>query len=246
MLFARYAYPPNQLGYCGPPDSDDVLSVATGQELAVDFAARARGFDGAWTYLGIIAAAAGITDPLDPRVVEAYWVGNELLEQVDPLHFAATVRQRFAGEFGAHWAALEPGGPHPSVPHHGFQVFTVYPWVGLLGRGGTAVTVLDQCRIRWGQVRAIDGDHLEIACRPLTWQGGQLGLGSAGTQRIRWAQDGRSLLQRPVVGTWVAAHWDWACDELSDDRLDQLVRRTDNQLAATNHALAAAQPNLAR
>ena len=29
------------------------------------------------------AAANGIGDPFDPRVVEAYWLGNELLERVD-------------------------------------------------------------------------------------------------------------------------------------------------------------------
>ncbi len=42
----------------------------------------ARTFEGAWPYLSLIAAANRIDDPLDPRVVEAYWVGNALLDRV--------------------------------------------------------------------------------------------------------------------------------------------------------------------
>ena len=49
-----------------------------------EIARRARQFDGAWAYLESIARAAGIADPLDERVVEAYWIGNDLLDRVDP------------------------------------------------------------------------------------------------------------------------------------------------------------------
>ena len=36
----------------------------------------AAGFEGAYPYLELIAAANGIEDPLDTRVVDAYWIGN--------------------------------------------------------------------------------------------------------------------------------------------------------------------------
>ena len=69
-LFGRYAYPPNELGYCGPTDG------AAGSGLA----SHAREFDGAWPYLQLIAAANPREDPLAADVVTAYWVGNGLLE----------------------------------------------------------------------------------------------------------------------------------------------------------------------
>ena len=41
-----------------------------------------QAFSGAWPYLELISAGCDIGDPLDQRVVEAYWVGNELLDRV--------------------------------------------------------------------------------------------------------------------------------------------------------------------
>jgi len=229
VLFARYAYPPNELGYCGPADPSALLDVAAGSGAGVR--ERARAFDGAWVYLEIIAAATGL-DPLDPRVVQAYWVGNELLDKVDPAVFAAQVRARFAGEHGADWAVLdEPGAP---VPHHSFQVFTVYPWVGLLGRGDTALSVLDRCRIREGEVLAIDGDEVVVRSRLLTWDGRVLQLGAPEHERARWAQDGQSLLGEVRVGDLVALHWDWVCDRLSPEQASALHERTSAQLDLTN------------
>src|ERR1035437_6641781 len=77
-LFARYAYPPNELGYCGPAEPSALLEAAAegGQESLT--AHLARQFEGAWPYLELIAGCNAVVDPLDRRVVEAYWIGNDL------------------------------------------------------------------------------------------------------------------------------------------------------------------------
>ncbi|MGX7677738.1 DUF6390 family protein [Jatrophihabitans sp. DSM 45814] len=245
-MFAQYAYPPNRLGYCGPADSSGLLDIAAGttdgsrSQSAADanpgIRELARAFDGAWIYLDIIGEATGL-DPLDPQVVEAYWIGNDLLEKIDPVRFVATVKSRFSSEIGAYWAGLDGNGP-PSVPHHGFQVFTIYPWVPLLGKGETALTVLDRCRIRWGQVEFVDDDHLVVSCQKLRWDGHELGLGPVEVERARWAEQGRSLISVPERGQWLALHWDWACAPLTEAQLHQLQRRTFAQLDTTNRAIA--------
>src|ERR1039458_5353739 len=87
LLFARYAYPPNALGYCGPGDSQSLLELgADPGSVGNDEGLRrlARRFEGAWPYVELIAAANRIEDPLDLRVVEAYWIGNELLDRRRP------------------------------------------------------------------------------------------------------------------------------------------------------------------
>src|SRR5512141_849475 len=76
ILFARYAYPPNELGYCGPPDHKALLEYGSGQAFDPGLVELARGFAGAWPYLEFIAAQTGIRTPLDRRVVEAYWLGG--------------------------------------------------------------------------------------------------------------------------------------------------------------------------
>jgi hypothetical protein len=50
QLFARYAFPPNELGYCGPPGP-----AAQPGDNTAEFASHAREFDGAWPYLHAIA-----------------------------------------------------------------------------------------------------------------------------------------------------------------------------------------------
>jgi hypothetical protein len=257
VLFARYAYPPNQLGYCGIGDGQELLELAAGgvgggpagedggdthadrtgtDPAEADMVARARRFDGAWPYLEIIAASSGIGDPLDRRVVEAYWVGNELLDAVDPAAFARAARHSFAAQSGADWQCVDAGHPVPAVPHHSFHVLAIYPWMALLrkGRLAPALTVIDRCRIRWGQVTARHDDHVDVSVASLGWDGHQLSLGEARTETARWAESGRSLSAPPEPGEWVSLHWDWVCDRLAPAPLDALRRFTARQLVLTN------------
>lgn len=239
-LFARYAYPPNELGYCGPDDASVLLGRNPAlAELAI--ADHARKFEGAWAYLEIIAAAAQIRDPLDARVVEAYWIGNDLLDNVDPDALVAQVRARFGDQAGASWV--------PGLPHHGFHVFAVYPWVGLLHRGnGVALSVLEQCRIRWGEVLAVEGPRVHVSVRSLVLRDGMLELDSAREQTAAWSAHGDSLVHAGSVddahaplsaGDQVAMHWDWVCDILSHDQVAELEARSADQLARTNAGLRA-------
>jgi len=231
-LFARYAYPPNELGYCGPDDAS-VLLRRDSADAEQDIARHARQFEGAWPYLEIIAAAAGIADPLDERVVEAYWIGNDLLDNVDPESLVAQLQERFVGQTGASWV--------PGQPHHSFHVFAVYPWVGLL-RGGTgndvALSVLQQCRIRWGEVVAVRGERVAVLSQPLVLVDGVLALGAAREESAAWSVQGRSLLSSVCVGSNVALHWDWVCDVLSAEQLAALVQHSADQLDRTNAVFA--------
>jgi Family of unknown function (DUF6390) len=230
VVFARYAVPPNDLGYCGPDDSDGVLSGAAAGVVGPGLADRARAFDGAWVYLELIAAAAGAR-PLDARVVEAYWLGTALAGQVEPAAFAAAVRARFAGQSGGTWDGLgEAGG---AVPHHGFHVFAVYPWLGLLRAGapGPALEVLDRCRIGWGRVVTRRGDRVQVRSRGLTWTGGRLALGPVRTRTV--------LGPVGAPGDWVSLHWDRTCDVLGPGGLAALRRSTAHQLAVSNRGAGA-------
>jgi hypothetical protein len=228
VLFARYAYPPNELGYCGPAGAGALLRA----DAAAEIERRARRFEGAWTYLEVIAAAAGIPDPLDARVVEAYWVGNELLDAVDPAALVDRLLDRFRSQAGGTWRAASAR----AAAHHSFQVFEVYPWAGLLGSAGnaTALSVLDSCRIRVGQVVRVDGETATVRSRPLLWDGARLADGTPRQETVRWSVDGTALIAPPGPGDRVALHWDWVCDVLTDEqgaRVEALEARQRATLA---------------
>lgn len=238
VRFARFAYPPNLLGYCGPDVHDEILQRVDAGAGGPELRALARGFEGAWPYLQLIAACNGVGDPLDARVVEAYWIGNRLLDQVDAATFADSLLHRFAPSLRSRTERdrlldpLSTGG----VPHHGFHVFAVYPWVGLLRSGAVdqALHVLDRCRIRWGRITALGEAQATVDSRPLVWDGRRLGLGAPRAELATTTRNGCLLAPRLQVGDWCALHWDWVCEPLNRRRLDALRRHTRRQLDAVN------------
>lgn len=241
VLFARYAYAPNEQGYCGPGDHRALLEYGANRVSDPGLTAIARAFEGAWPYLTLIAAGTGIPDPLDARVVEAYWVGNGLLDQIDLTTFGRSLEDRFRARTGPVWDRLAETIPAGGLPHHSFHVFCVYPWTGLLdnpGLGGEPLRILDRCRIRWGQVEAVHGHEVVVRCQPLQWDGTKLWLDAPHAERVTAAVDGLGFVTDLQPGEWVSLHWEWVCDRLTPHQLHQLRTYTSRILDLTNRRLA--------
>ncbi|MGA2837093.1 MAG: DUF6390 family protein [Acidimicrobiales bacterium] len=236
LLFARYAYPPNELGYCGPADAGALFGTAgEGTDLR-ELSHLATGFTGAWPYLELIAGCNGIGDPLDERVVEAYWVGNGLLGQVPATALVTSLDERFERRVGSRFGAMAAAAPLGGVCQHSFHVFAVYPWLGLLRAGmeGPPLTVLDRCRIRWGVVETVSGDTATVRNATLVFDGSRLALGPERVEVARLGIDGIGLAPTVAPGDAVSLHWDWVCDVLPPGRLAWLQRCTAVNLAAVN------------
>jgi len=232
LLFARYAFAPNVRGYCGPADdralSDYVTAGVTDQGLTE----LAKGFAGAWPYLELIATANGIADPLDARVVEAYWIGNPLLERIRVPALGSSADERFRRVAGRDWRHVADAVLGGGVPHHSFHVFCVYPWTGLLRSGRTepSLQVLDRCRITWGRVLTAPANGtVVVRQQPLTWDGRELALG---TPEPRPA--GTGFLESARPGDWVSLHWDTICDRLTTGQLLSLRAYTARHLRLVN------------
>lgn len=222
-LFAQYAYPPNELGYCGPADGGGASGLG----------AHAKEFDGAWPYLAAIAEAVGASDPLDEDVVSSYWVGGPALANVDPVRLLTRLRTSFKGQVTGLLDAV-PAAPQV-LAHHSFHVFVVYPWVRFLDRdAATALGVLQDCRIRWGIVESVDGGYAAIMSRPLQLDDGALTLGMPRPERVQWKKGELSLAPAPAPGSIVSAHWDWVCGTLTDEQSAALGSATQATLELVN------------
>jgi len=267
VLFARYAFGPNRLGLCGPEDWRSLLELgangahsawqgsdgdahdasqrsALTQRLAAeidrglrDLAAR---FEGAYPYLELIAQAHGIADPMDRRVVDAYWIGNALSDGVDADLLGRSMEARFRAhlEPGA-WRWLE-GKPRAGArPTHAFHVLDIFPRVGLMrgGQVGDTVGLIDACRIRWGRVLEVRGEELVVSVVPLAMRDGKLALGEAQPHSVRRWLDGTGFVPDVEAGDVVSLHWDWACEVLGPTRLRALQVRTSRQLELANQTI---------
>lgn len=248
VLFARYAFGPNRLGLCGPEDWRALLELgvaAAASETTVRDVDRglrelAAGFEGAFPYLQLIATANGIEDALDPRVVDAYWIGSSLSDHVGEAQMTSSLDERFHGRLGAdawRWLASRPAAG--ARPTHAFHVLDVFPRVGLMsGEGvGDALGLMDQCRIRWGRVLEVAGERLVVDIEPLHLQGGKLVLGPSAPVSVRRWLDGAGFVDDVAVGETVSVHWDWACEVLDRSRLRSLQWRTMHQMGIANQTI---------
>ena len=234
VLFARYAFPPNSHGFCGPADHSGFFEYGVAGR---DLRSMSQQFAGAWPYLELIASATGLDDPLDHRVVEAYWVGSPRLDHVDVRSVGNSMEERFRATTGSSFSTLTESVLSGGVPHHSFAVFCIYPWTGLLSDGRKAehdLTVLDRCRIRWGKVLAVQGDQVVVESRPLTWDGYTLGIGETETETVVRSLDGVGMVTDLEAGDWVSLHWEWVCDRLTERQVGFLRSYTLRHLEIVN------------
>lgn len=238
QLFARYAYPPNQRGYCGPDEARVLIEYAAAGITDPGLAELARAFHGPLPYLTVMANVTGIRDPFDRRLVEAYWVGNPILDRVDVGAFARVLDEGFRRRMGGGWGFFEEAIPAGGVPHHSFHVFAVYPWVGLLSaESAEPLEILDRCRIRWGTVMAVAGESAVVTSQPLQWDGHHLYLGLERPETVNLGSEGLSLAGAVAPGDVVAMHWDWVCDRLDPVGLGHLRKYTMRHLEMVNTRL---------
>lgn len=240
VLFGRYAFGPNRLGYCGPDESPSLLALAATGSDDPGLRSLARGFEGAYPYLQLIAAANDLPDPLDRDVVEAYWLGNGLTAAVRARHLHRSIEKRFRARVApGDWRWLEKAVALGARPVHAFHVFDVFPKVGLL-RGGAVdnvLTTIDSCRIRWGRVEAVMGDSLVVSAASLEMANGRLRLGEPRRELVsRWL-DGTGFVDEVQRGEMVGIHWSWACDRLTARQLRNLIAWTRLAIWVTNQAI---------
>lgn len=233
LLAARYAFAPNRLDLCGPDENRAMLDYLAEQASDRGLEQVLRQFPGAYPYLSFIAATNRIPDPFDRRVVEAYWVGNELLNNVRMEDFYRHLEDRFQRRFPKRLfeAVLGqiPAGAHP---HHNFHVLAMPIRTGHLEIAHTVQT-MDECRISWGTIKAVVEDELAVQRRPLVLRGDDLVLGEPEIRTVRWRFNGKAFLQAQP-GDVVSIHWGCACDRLTGPQLLHLERETQFHLALAN------------
>jgi hypothetical protein len=238
ILFSRYAYPPNRLGLCGPADAPAVHDAAA---AGADHELRelARGFEGAYPYLQLIARENRVEDPLSRDVVEAYWLGNALTARVGPRALHRDVDERFRGRVGRRdwdWLELAVGGG--SHPVHAFHVLEIFPRAGLMRGGeGPILETMDACRIRWGTAVSVEPGQLLVAAPRLVMVDGQLQIGPAQVETVLAWRDAEGPLGGAAEGDTVSLHWGWACDRLDAWQLQGLMTWTARAVDIANRAI---------
>ncbi len=231
-LALRFSYIVNKLRYCGPPEaSGQFLRYLDKKDNAKDIEASLDRFEGLHPYLSAIAKKAG-KRMTDYEVVEAYWLGNDLLDQFNDEDMKDIIRsllQRgLLKSIGDKLIASLPSG---LVPHHNFNVF--YVGVGALtGSVETNLQNMDNCRVSWGKVaQVMPGGLLAVQTNPLEKQEGRIVLGDEETRTAMFLQ---KMIPDVKKGDYVALHWGFASMILTETQLENLKKYTRTVLDAVN------------
>jgi hypothetical protein len=233
-LCARFSIATNRLQFCGPSDASPTLyrAITRGSDLEAARAAL-RQFEALYPYLEAIGSKHGL-DPFDERVVEAYWVGNDLLDAFERPDFLrildALVRRGLPRSTAQRLAEHLPNHP---TPHHAFHVSFV--GVGeVTGHVETTVANMELCRPGWASVVSREAKALVLDRSSLVLAGGRLAIG--GVRRASLAYD-PAILPDVEVGSRVALHWNHPALVLTDPEVSALQRYTGLALSAANEAL---------
>ncbi len=235
LRFIRYGFMPNHLRYCGGDDNRTLFDYGVEHVMDGGLPPLLRKFTGATPYLQLIARANGIADPFDDRVVEAYWIGNELLEGVEVRQLYDSLLERFdkqlQGRTRAWVLGKAPAGAHP---HHNFHVFDVHSRVGQLEN---TLGTMDSCRVSWGKVLRVEGPDVVAERQPLVLEEGKLALGPVEAVRAARQIGGKGFMDAPAPGDWVSLHWNWVCEVLTPRQQRALAYYTDHQLVIANQTV---------
>jgi len=230
-LAALFSTVPNCKDYCGPRDSwKDLEKFLKNGEGAERVASLLERFVACFPYLELIAQANG-KKPFDLEVVEAYWLGNELLEKIAPEEIGKMIGKKF-GETKllpkSFAEKLVQNVPDGAWPHHSFQVLFVH-----FVTGKVAKTVENEanCLVSWAKVEEVEKDALIVKGPLVTMENGKYVLSGLVERKVATElPDGFQLAADAAPGEWVGVHWGLAVKKLGDGELAGLQKATKHTL----------------
>ena len=189
-----------------------------------------------YPYLKHIAEANGIKDHFDKRVVEAYWIGNELLETIEKKKFRRHLLENLniKKKIGTKpFERVEDAIRKNAVPHHSFHVLSIWKRTGNLDQMHTLES-MDQCRISWGTITNIDGPFITVSAESLMLENGKLALGKPTIKKLVRSLESDHDIELLKLGDIVSIHWGIICEVITKKQAATLKKYTLRHIRLAN------------
>lgn len=235
LLCAKYATSPNLLGYCGPDDFQNIIDHLRENVANRELELLLCQFETLFPYLNLIAKTNKTDDPFDERVVEAYWIGNPLLEKVKEADLIFHLRENLLLERKLAKVdfkkLIKKSFLLPFLPHHAFHVVNIFK-MARLDLDSYKIEAIDNCRIGWGEIDKILNiknkkyrqkiKKMFVKTKPLSKKNGALILDRPVLREIKVDYKGKEFIKNLKVGDWVSFHWGYLCDVLNHGQVENL------------------------
>lgn len=231
-LACRFSSITNRLRYCGPKDAYlDFYNLLQGKDYDREkIRKHFSKYEGLYVYLKYIADKLG-KDFLDYEILEAYWLGNDLLEKFsrdDQKNIILGLVKR--GLPQKHADRLIERLPDGLNLMHSFNVLFV--GVGMTtGSVPTNIQTMNKCIVSVGKVLKITDRQLILNVSPLKIEARKMAFSKP---EIQYSDYVKEFLPGLKVGSEVALHWDFACKILAGEDSYNLIKYTQKNINSLN------------
>jgi len=230
----RFSLITNKLRYCGPKGAyKDFSLLLQGKKYDKEkIKKHFMKYEGLYVYLDYMAEKLN-KQPFDYDIVEAYWTGNNLLDDFDDNDLKEIINgltKRGLPE--KHADTLIERLPKGMNPSHSFNVLFV--GVGMTtGSVPTNIITMNKCILSIGKVLKTLKDQLMVAVNPLIIKDELLKLGEQKIMNVEYNPDFINCKIRDKI----AIHWDYACKVLTKEEESNLKKYTEQNISALNSTL---------
>jgi hydrogenase maturation factor len=229
-LAARYGFPPNRLGYCGKSTFTEALrSNLDGKANHAELESELRKFKAHHAYLSLIARENDL-EPFDKKVVEAFWIGNGLLENISQESMRSFILKGLFPKGGKRAEKLAAGLPPGSIPHHSFNSLYINFVTDSVER---SVESFDSCCITWGTVLSVSRGSAILLRDSISSKDGKFVINKQET-KISLESSGMRFIDKVAKGDILSVHWGMAIEKLTPKRAAALEKYTRIVLFACN------------
>lgn len=211
LLFGKT---PCNLGLCGPAEKskrnliEDYIKDSQNKKNRRQAKEIIKEFKGAYPYYQLIAKCNKIYNPLDFRVIEAYWIGNKLLNNVSLQQFKTMCKNNFA-PFGKITDKMIDALSKDAIPYHNFHVLNLGSVSGKLSITKKAINL---CTVSCGKIIKLNKNSVTVEKKPINTKNG-FSLGKQIHETIKWD---KQLLPKIIKGDIVTIHWKTAIIKLTN------------------------------
>jgi len=227
---SRYSFGPNRLHYCGPDANRELASLIEHGEANPELSVLLRQFKTLYPYLQYISRTNGITEPFDSRVVEAYWLGNNLLEKNKLENRKRKLHNFLVGDLlvkkkisSREFEWLEKKIADGAVPHHSFHVLNIWQMSGHTDKLDE-VERMDECLVNFGKVIRVSGPEITVLTESLSYAGGKLFLSGSREKKITRRLEAEYDIEQIKPEQIVSFHWSTPCEIISEGQAKNLKK----------------------
>jgi hypothetical protein len=223
QLESRFSLPPNSLGYCGRNSAASEFKKCIIDGKCEGIEKEVENFIVLWPYLKTISQVTNLPS-LSYEVIEAYWIGNDLLKKFKPEHYDLLLENfKKQGVPDFFVEELRQKRPKIFIPSHLFQVLHVG-----VGKASGAVPFdinsINNCTIRWGKVEEINKNKALINLTSLKI------INKSDSTNIKYQMSNikeeipfnLKLVPDLKSGTTTAVHWDQVIKILTKEEEQKL------------------------